>query len=108
MDITGIKETGRKRGYTLECRLIEGVTNSGGGGNLMTIYAYPVEGSTSVEVPALAGNTILLGFREGIEKEVVESGPALNQLGVDIAGNVTLVDGDIFGPERLAFLVQTV
>ena len=108
MDITGIRETIRKREHKLETRLIEGVTNSEGGGQLITIYKPTTYGETTVNVPALAGNTILLGFREGIQKKVVESSPELNQLAVDMDGNVTLVDGDIFADELLAFLYQTV
>mgnify|MGYP001587210560 FL=1 len=107
LDITGIKETGRKRGNTLELKLIEGVTETSGG-NIMTVYKTTSYGDTSVNVGELAGNTILLGFREGIQKKVVESSPELNQLGVDIDGNVSLVEGDIFADELLTFLYQTV
>ena len=108
LDITGIRELVRKREYKLECKRILGVTESGNGGQVITIYQPTSYGQTSVPVPALAGNTILLGLREGIGKKVVETGPALNQMAVDSDGNVTLVAGDIFGDELLTFLYQTV
>ncbi len=108
MDITGIRETIRKREHKLETRLIEGVTETDTGGRIMTIYKTTTYGETTVNVPSLAGNTVLLGLREGIGKKVVESGPELNQMAVDEDGNVSLVEGDIFGDELLTFLYQTV
>lgn len=107
LDITNIVETGRKRGYRLEGKLINGVTSTPSGGRIMTVYQNTAYGDLTSNISVLAGSTILLGFREGIQKKVVESGPQLNQLGVDIDGNVSLVTGDIFGDELLTFLYQT-
>jgi len=100
LDIIGIYESKRKRTYTLTCVLIEGVTG-GGSSQIMTVYKNATYGDTSMTIPELDGNEVLLAFRDGIGKQVVENTPTVpEQMKID-NDTFTLYTGDIFGNNEL-------
>ncbi len=103
LDITGIRESVRKRQFILNCILIEGASSSSGG-QLMTVYKRATYGTTSLEIEEIADARVLLTFREGIGKEAVEDTPTNpNQIKVD-GPTLSLFEGDIFGDELITVL----
>lgn len=109
LDITGITQSPkRKRDYTLLTARVEGVSDASGG-QIMTLYREADPGSTSISIAELVGKDVLLAFRDGICKWVVEATPTVpNQMEYDSdTGTFTLLAGDIFGNELITVLYRT-
>jgi hypothetical protein len=109
LDITGITQSPkRKRDYTLLTARVEGVSDASGG-QIMTLYREATPESTSITIDELVGKDVLLAFRDGICKWVVEEIPTVpNQMEYDSdTGTFTLMDGDIFGSELITVLYRT-
>jgi len=114
LDITNIEETQRKRIITLTGARIEGVSDSGGTGGdsdgaILTLYQQATPGATTITNSLLIGADILLAFRDGIGKEVVNVTPTkAQQMQFDgDAGTFALTEGDIFGDELITVLYKS-
>jgi hypothetical protein len=114
LDITNIVESKRKREVTLTAVRVEGVTGGTGtggnvGGRVLTYYANATPGSVSLEIPALADMTLLLVFRDGMNKEIVNVTPTdTKKMQWDSDNNrFLLMADDIFGDELITVLYKT-
>lgn len=107
LDITNIYEDRRKRTIKLTGERVEGVTNTAGG-QIMTLYRNATYGETSILIPELEGATVLLAFRDGINKEVLTSDlSSQNQMKyLTGTGTFELYPGDIFGDELITVLYR--
>lgn len=108
-DIVNMPEKNRKRLVKLEANYITGVDYTGSGSpaaiaGLTTLY-YTVEAdAATLTLSALSGATVYLAFRDGVEKTVVSSSPAVNQIMIS-GTTLSLVSGDIFySGERITIL----
>ena len=102
LDIINIYEDERKRTIKLTGVKIEGVTATGGG-QIMTTYQEATYGTTSITLPILVGCEVLLVFRDGICKWVVNDTPTKpNKMKyIQETGAFQLMEGDIFGQDEL-------
>ena len=113
LDITNIYEDQRKRTIKLTCVRVEGVGDGEGSGanadGIFTIYYPTTYGTTSVTNSILAGMDVLLAFRDGICKWVVNDTPNKpNKMQFFKAdGRFDLMPGDIFGDELITVLYKT-
>ena len=111
IDINGIRETVRKRKVELSGVYIVGVDETGQGtpsavGELNTIYYNMLSDAATVNIPQIAGRTVYLIFRDGIEKKKVASNPQPNEVQVN-DDELSLVAGDIFfAGERITILYK--
>lgn len=112
LDVTDIKEEPnreRMRLMRLECAYITGVNDTGSGtpsvvGGLTTLYYTVPADAATLTLPAINGKTVYLIFRDGVEKKVVASSPAANEVMVN-GSTLSLVTGDIFySGERITIL----
>lgn len=108
LDIINIQEGTRKRTVKLTGVRIEGRTGTTTGGQIMTIYKQATPGATSITFPELVGANVLLAFRDGICKWVVNETPDIPNKMRYLTGTGTfeLMEGDIFGDELVTVLYR--